>query len=120
MGALPTVTSLLKVTLVARFAPARQTSPKGTTAPQIARPRTAGLEYSMVMSVSPTVWVTFALGLRRGSSSCWANAGKATVSETIADETASFRRMETSMGIEHAAFLVDERQRSHGRNPHEV
>ena len=40
----PMVTSRPNVILVVAFAPARHTSPHGSSAPQIARPRTAGLE----------------------------------------------------------------------------
>src|SRR5713226_6144592 len=48
----------------------RQTSPYGTSAPQIFRPFTAGLLYSTVISVRPTVCDTLPSGLGRGNCSC--------------------------------------------------
>src|SRR5688572_20533055 len=64
----PNVKSRLTVSFVAWFAPARQTLSYGTSAPQILRFLTAGLEYSIAKSVTPTRCSTFAFKLSEGSS----------------------------------------------------
>src|SRR5262249_5977361 len=77
---LPSIfTSRLNVTLVAALAPARHSLSYGTRLPKIFRPFTPGDEYSTVMSVRPTVWVTFAFGLKRGRSTVCADASEARI-----------------------------------------
>src|SRR5688500_17906422 len=74
----PNVKSLLAVSFVAWFAPARQTLSYGTRSPQIFRFFTAGLEYSSAKSVTPTRCSSFARWLSWGRSTNWAAATEGT------------------------------------------
>src|SRR5688572_12919083 len=71
----------------------------------MARPFTAGLEYSMAMSVRPTSWLTLAAGLGAGSLSC-AEAG----ADTSAAATASMLANETLFIAVTSSFLSGENE----------
>ena len=86
----PIVTGELNEMVVFSFAPARHTSPYGTSAPHTARPRTAGRWYDTVISVRPTVCVTVAGGLGCGNVT-WACAHAASAPTASAAATAAAR-----------------------------